>query len=137
MGSRGTYWRTARFASYAESDLLWKKVGEIGGVKIVRRPDKPNGSLPEFAKTSDAYIGVSSEGELESLRVYEKGFPVYEFNLGHYWHHGLPEGAIHVHEFTKGPDGNPVRSQEGKPPTAEQWEKWGGIIRKMKERNKE
>ena len=136
MGSRGTYWRTAGFASYTESDLLWKMVGEVDGMKIIRRPDRSNGSLPEFAKTSEAYIEQSKEGKLVSLRVYDKtGFPIYEFNLGHSHHHGMKEGEVHVHEFVKLPDGNPWRNPHGDKPSAEQMDKWGGIIREMKRRN--
>lgn len=137
MGSRGTYWRTSGFSSYTDADLEWKTIGKLDGVKILKQPDKPNGSLPEFSKTSEAYIGVTSEGKLMTLRVYDKdGFPKWEFDLGHPHHHGLPEGAVHVHAYTKGPDGNPRRDPVGKQPTNEQWEKWGALVLKMKERTK-
>ena len=136
MGSRGTYWRTAGFASYTAADLEWKSLEKLEGVKILKQPDKPNGSLPEFSKTSEAYIGITQGGKLMTLRVYDKsGFPRWEFDLGHPHHHGLPEGSVHVHEYTKGPDGNPRRNPKGKLPTEEQWKRWGHLIEEMKRRN--
>ena len=138
MGSRGTYWRTAGFSSYTEADLEWRTVGTLDGIKILKQPDKPNGSLPEFAKTSEAYIGETKEGKLMTLRVYDKsGFPTLEFDLGHPHHHGLPEGTVHVHKYTKGPDGNPLRDPVGKEPNDKQWEKWGSFIQAMKRRNEQ
>ncbi len=135
MGNRGTYWRTARFTEHSETDLHWKTVGTLDSIKILKHQDKPNCSLPEFAKTSKAYIGVAQDGRLTVLRVYEKGFPSLEFDLGHPHHHGMTQGAVHVHHYVQGPDGNPVRDPRGRKPTDREWEAWGGTIREMERRN--
>ena len=136
MGGRGTWDSTGHFQTWTESNQRWVSEGTISGVKVIHPIGRSNGSLPEYAKTSEAYIARGKDGKLAHLRICHDHFPVLEFDLGHPHHHGMTEGDIHVHHYTKTPQGHPLRSLEGKPPTADEWTRWGEVVKQMIERNK-
>ena len=136
MGGRGTWESTNHFQSWTEDHRRWECEEMIGGVKVIHPKGKKNGNLPEFAKTSEAYISRGADGRFAHLRVYEDHYPVLEFDLGHPWEQGMKPGEIHVHHYTRDGSGMPVRSKKGDPPTPKELEKWKPILDKMIERNK-
>lgn len=137
MGGRGTWDSTGHFKSWTEADQKWVCEEMVGGVKVIHPVGKSNGSLPEYAKTSEAYIARGKDGKLEHLRVYEDHQPLMEFDLGHAHHHGMADGDVHVHHYTMAQDGFPDRSRKGDPPTDAEWAEWGHVITEMIERNKQ
>jgi len=131
MGSRGQYSSSNRFAAYFEPQ--YHKVGEIGGVKVLVHNSGANAKLPEYAKTSEAYISKNADGQMTHLRIYKDHRPILEIDLGHPHHHGLKEGEIHVHRYGKGPDGYPRRSRKSRRLLDSEKQKYGKILKQMQE----
>lgn len=135
MGGRGAYMRTNGFAN-GLTEHEFQNIGNIGGIKILQYGTNPNAKLPEYANTSSAYISINKDGEMTQLRIYQNHFPVIDIDLGHPAHHGLNDGEIHVHNYTKDQTGNPVRSRTSRNLTETESKLYSEIIRKMKESKK-
>ena len=137
MGGRGAYIRTNGFADgKTESEFVNINGMKVCGIKVLKNAKANNSSLPEYSNTSNAYISYNQKGEMLHLRIYDNHFPIKEFDLGHSHHHGLREGEIHVHTYSIGPDGHPVRSRESRVMTKTEKEQYGSVLRIMKESKK-
>ena len=136
MGSRGQYAASNRFSLYFEPK--YRKVDEICGVKVLElKSGSGNINLPEYAKTSTAYIGIDKAGKFMRLRIYKDHHPVIDIDFGHPNHHGLKDGDIHVHRYGVDKDGHPVRSRKSRGMLPSEHEKYDTIIAEMKRRNAE
>ena len=133
MGSRGQFDGTNRFSMYFEPQ--YHAVDVIGGVKVLWHNNGPNGGLPEYAKTAEAYIGVNRQGKLMRLRIYKDHRPIIDIDFGHPGHHGLKDGDIHVHRYGLDKDGHPVRSRKSRSMLKSEHAKYDKIIAEMKGRN--
>ena len=131
MGSRGQYISSNRFASYFEPQ--YHRVDEIAGIKVLSHNSGANAKLPEYAKTSEAYISINADGAMTHLRVYKNHYPILEIDLGHPHHHGLKEGEIHVHRYGRGLDGHPCRSRKSRRLLDSEKRKYGKIQTRMQE----
>lgn len=137
MGGRGAYVRTNNFADgKTENEFVNIDGKKVCGIKVLKNTKANNSSLPEYANTSKAYISHNQKGEMLHLRIYDNHFPVKEFDLGHAHHHGLPAGEIHVHTFSVGPDGHPVRSKDSRRMADEEKTQYGTILKIMMESRK-
>ena len=136
MGSRGQYGASNRFSLYFEP--RYRAVDEICGVKVLElNGGSGNLNLPEYAKTSVAYVGKDSRGKLMRLRIYKDHRPVIDIDLGHPAHHGLKNGEIHVHEYGTDKDGHPLRYRKSLDMLPSEHEKYDTIIAEMRRKNAE
>lgn len=130
MGSRGQYKDSRRFTLRFESH--YHQVGEkIFGVKVLQFNDRANSALPEYAKTSEAYLSINQDGEMMHLRIYRDHFPVMDIDVGHSHHYGKDGDFVHVHDFRKDAGGDPDRGV-GRSITESELRKYGKLIEKMK-----
>ena len=137
MGGRGAYSRTNGFADgKTENEFINVGGKTVDGIKVLQNTKANNSSLPEYANTSTEYISYNPKGAMLHLRVYDDHVPIKEFDLGHSHHHGLKEGEIHVHTYSIGIDGHPVRSRESRLMTDSEKRKYGAILQIMKESKK-
>lgn len=129
MGSRREWEASKRFTLYFESH--YHAVATVEGVKVLQFNDRPNSALPEYAKTSEAYLSINRHGEMLHLRIYKDHFPVLDIDVGHSHHYGQGGDFVHVHDFGKDANGYPVR-HVGRPITPDELAKYGKFINQMK-----
>ena len=126
MGSRGQYKDSRQFTLRFESN--YHQVGEkVCGVKVLQFNDRPNSALPEYAKTSDAYLSINKDGEMMHLRIYKEHSPALEIDIGHWKHYNMPKGYVHVHDYGMDANGNPRRITPGRDLSADEVVKYGKI----------
>ena len=130
MGSRREWESSRHFTLYFESH--YHNVAMVDGVKVLQYNDRPNSALPEYAKTSEAYLSINREGEILHLRIYKDHFPVMEIDIGHWQHYGKSRGYVHVHDYAKGSDGYQQRLSPGRDITPAEEAKYGKILMHMK-----
>ena len=137
MGSRGQYESSSRFSNYFEPQ--YHAVDNISGVKVLQKNGSAigNGALPEYAKTSEAYVNVDRLGRCMRLRIYKNHKPLIDIDLGHPNHHGLRDGDVHVHRYGTDAQGHPVRSQKSRCMLKSEHEKYDKILNEMIRRNKQ
>ena len=134
MGSRREWEASKRFTLYFESH--YHAVATVEGVKVLQFNDRPNSALPEYAKTSEAYLSINGRGEMMHLRIYKNHEPILEFDIGHWKHYGKGKGYVHVHDYTTDVDGHPVRISPGRDITSSESAKYGKLLERMKESKK-
>ena len=131
MGSRGQYNDSRRFTLRFESH--YHQVGEkIFGVKVLQFNDRANSALPEYAKTSEAYLSINRDGEMMHLRIYRDHAPVLEIDVGHWKHYNKQKGYVHIHDYGRDANGNPCRKTPGRDLSSAEMSKYGKLIEKMK-----
>ena len=131
MGSRGQYKDSRRFTLRFESH--YHQVGEkIFGVKVLQFNDRANSALPEYAKTSEAYLSINRDGEMMHLRIYRDHAPILEIDVGHWKHYNKQKGYVHIHDYGRDANGNPCRKTPGRDLSPAEMAKYGTLIEKMK-----
>lgn len=129
MGSRGQYDATNRFSTYFEPQ--YHSVQIIDGVKVLAFNGGANSKLPEYAKTAEAYLSISRDGELTHLRIYKDHYPVIDIDVGHSHHYGQGKDFVHVHDFGRDATGHPLR-MNGRDIRTEEMIEYGHLISVMK-----
>ena len=97
MGGRGTY-----AAGKANTPFTYKTVGYFHGIKVLEGIDGKH-NLPEESHSSEAYVKLYKDGNLQKLRFYDENhYLVLEIDChrepsltGHY------ENVYHIHEYTR------------------------------------
>lgn len=134
MGSRRDWEMSRNYTLYFESH--YHAVATIEGVKVLQYNDRPNSALPEYAKTSEAYLSINAKGEMMHLRIYRNHKPILEFDIGHWKHYGKNKGYVHVHDYSTDAEGHPVRISPGRKITSAEAAKYGKILEVMKRSKK-
>ena len=119
-------WQSARSRPAAKNRY------KPGGVKVLQFNDRANSALPEYAKTSEAYLSINRDGEMMHLRIYRDHAPILEIDVGHWKHYNKQKGYVHIHDYGRDANGNPCRKTPGRDLSPAEMSKYGKLIEKMK-----
>lgn len=95
MGGRGTY------SKGKKSEIHYKNVGVIEGVKVLQKIGIGKNDLPPDSHSSKAYIRLNHDGKFLQYREYNEN-KTWKFDIDYHSENkltGNQKAVFHIHEF--------------------------------------